>query len=198
MCILISAIAFSFSLNAGERYSRLTFGAEWGYMATFHIATHNNFFSDEGYRYNYNTEEFGLWSNGEAYLNIGYNFNEYWNLSLYAGFCGMSDIHNAFPVSLRGTRYYGDDPMNDRWFTFVDIGSGVSMKKQPQGIMTGKLGGGYRLSLSRDTKIDITAAMRLSYTHPAIEFENEIIDLEWTNRNDATLVSISFGMAVIF
>lgn len=195
-------IMFCLSLNAQSNtvstYPRLTFGAEWGYVSTFHVSSHSNFFSDEGYRYNHHSQEFGYWSNGEAYINIGYNFDEHWNLSLYTGFCGMVEIHNVFPISLRATRYYGSNPLKDRWFTYIDAGSGVSLKKEPQEILTGKLGGGYRISLSKDTKIDFMASMRVAYTHPTIEFEGETIDLEWTNRNDAVLISVSIGMAVVF
>ena len=200
--ILLTICAFNICVKAQEtgeeRFPRFTFGAEWGYVATVWEFIHNNFFSAEGYRINEKGNAFGYHSNGELYLHAGYNFDEYWNLSLYAGYGGVNGMHKIVPISIRATRYYGDDPLTDRWFTFADAGTGISIKKQPQEIAVLKIGGGYRVSLSRDTKLDFNAALRCTYTHPDIYFEHEIISQRWINRNNAIVVSASVGMAVTF
>ena len=109
-----------------------------------------------------------------------------------------ADIHNAVPVSFRATRFFKQDTKGDRWFTFADAGTGISIKKHPQEIVILKIGGGHRVSLSRDTKLDFNAALRCTYTHPDIYFEHEIISQRWINRNNAIVVSASVGMAVTF
>jgi hypothetical protein len=86
----------------------------------------------------------------------------------------------------------------DRWFAFADAGTGISIKKQVQEIAAVKIGVGYRVSLSMDTKLDFIAALRCTYTHPDIYFEHEIISQRWINRNDGVAVSASVGMAVTF
>ena len=184
-----------------QESSRWTYGAEWSYIGTIHYSTKYNYFNTEGYRQNRSSDTFGYWSNAEAMLHIGYNMKPNWNLSVYAGVMGMADIHNAATMSVRMTHYFGTiHPLHyhDTWLAFADIGTGVSIKHEPQEIVTGKLGGGYRINLSPDTKLDFIAALRLAYTHPQIMDGNDIITLKWTNRNNAFLQSFSIGMAITF
>ena len=82
--------------------------------------------------------------------------------------------------------------------TFMDVGTGISFKNEPQEIWTGKVGGGYRITLSRDTKLDFIAALRLACTHPQVMDGDDKITLEWTNRNLAFLQSFSLGMSITF
>lgn len=191
--------AFNIHVNAQERdgevYSRITFGAEWGYVATFWEFSHNNFFSAEGYRINEKESSFGYHSNGDLYLHAGCNVDEYWNLSLYAGYAGVNG-NKVVPVSIRATRYYGDDPSADRWFSFADLGSGICVKKPVQEILTGKLGGGYRISLSRDTKLDFMIGLRLTYTHPEVIHDGKQIPHKMTNRNNALCGGLSISLAL--
>lgn len=176
-----------------------TFGAEWSYVSTFHYSTRFNYFNTEGYRQNRNSHHLSYWNNGEALLHVGYNLTDRWNLSVYAGILGMADIHNAVPVSVRATHYFSkDSATKDTWLAFADLGTGLSIKHEPQEILTGKIGGGYRFSLSPDTKLDFIAAFRLAYTHPQIMDGDDMITLKWTNRNTAFLQSFSIGMAIIF
>lgn len=177
---------------------RVTFGAEWSYLATLFSSYHYNYFSQEGYRFNVSGRDFGLYNNGELLLHIGYNINEYWNLSAYAGMNGLADYHNAVPVNMRLTRYFGHDPLQDRWFSFVDAGTGLTMKLPMQAIISARLGGGYRISLSRSTKLDLVAAVRNTYTHHQVYHDNEMISMKSTNRNDAYLLSLSFGISLTF
>lgn len=201
-CIVL--IICSFNLNVKgqtekhENFSRLSFGAEWSYQCAVHYNTWYNFFSNDGYRVSRSEDKLGLWHNAEALLHVGYNFNSHWNLSLYTGLTGLADIHNAASISLRGSYYFGEDVLKDRWMTFMDFGTGISFKNEPQEIWTGKVGGGYRITLSRDTKLDFIAALRLACTHPQIVDGEDKISLEWTNRNLAFLQSFSLGMSITF
>lgn len=179
-------------------YPKVTFGAEWSYTGTVLYGTHFNFFSHEGYRENITDCQSGYWNNAEALLHVGYNINHNWNISLYTGFCGLADIHNAIPISLRATYAFGKDSLMDRWLTFVDLGTGVSLGEAPQEILTGKLGGGYRLSLSRNTKLDFLMAIRTTYTHPTIIYGENVIPLDKVNRNSAVLASYSLGISLTF
>lgn len=198
ICTMLIAFLTCAEAQAREDFPRITFGAEWSYVAYVFSAYHYNYFSPEGYRYNSRGTATSFVSNGEALFHVGYNVTGNWNLAIYTGITGISDFHNAIPLSFRATRLLKPKTNGDRWFTYAEAGSGISLKKQMQEIATLKLGGGYRVSLSRDTKLDFNAAIRCAYTHPDINFEHEIISQKWINRNAAIAVSASIGMAVTF
>ena len=198
ICTLLFVFLSSAGAQTEDDFPRITYGVEWSYVASGFSAYHYNYFSPEGYRYNSKGTSSGFVGNGEGLLHVGYNVTDNWNLAIYAGLTGISDIHNVVPVSFRATRFFTKNMNGDRWFTFADAGTGISIKKHPQEIVALKIGGGYRVSLSRDTKLDFNAALRCTYTHPDIYFEHEIISQRWINRNNAIVVSASVGMAVTF
>lgn len=198
---LITAFLLMLTLSAGAQEKslpRVTYGAEWGFIGVFYSGYHYNFFAPEGYRVNPRGHEFMYDSNAEAYIHAGYNFNERLNLSLYVGFSAIEDYHHTVPISLRLTRYYGDNHLKDRWFGFIDLGSGISIKKNPQEILTGKVGAGYRMSLSRDTKLDLVVSLRSVLTHPDIVYYDTEIAFDRINRNNAYISALSIGMALTF
>ena len=195
--ILLIFSAYALKSNAQEdSFPRITFGAEWGYSAAVHSIWHYNFFSPEGYRVNLKGSDVLFHSNAEASVNAGLNLNSHWNLSFHLGLTGLRELHKAVPISMRGTRYYGDDPLNDRWFTFIEAGSGLSLKLPAQEIFGCKAGGGYRISLSRHTKMDFLLAVKVNYTHPDIIYDNVIIDHDRINKNGMTITAITLGMAI--
>lgn len=177
---------------------RVTYGVEWGYIAVFYSGYHYNFFAPEGYRVDPRGYEFRYDSNAEAYVHVGYNLSDDFTLAVYMGVSAFKDYHTTIPVSLRATWFWEEDPMDDRWFCFADAGSGISLKKVPKEIFNGKFGVGYRLSLSRNTKLDIHLSVRSSYTHPDIYYYDDLIEEEWINRNNAYLSAFALGMSLSF
>ena len=186
-------------MNAQESSSRrFTFGAEWSYIGVFYSGHHYNFHDPEGFRVDSRDHGFKLTSNAEVYMHCGYELNNKTNLSLYLGYSAIEHYHNTIPISLRLTRFYGDNDLNDRWFTFYDIGSGISIKASPQAILSGKIGGGYRMVLSRNTSLDFVASLRCTYTKPDIEYYGEHITYSSINRNNAYTSAVSLGIALTF
>ncbi len=200
--ILLIMFIFNMNVAAREKGSdsprRVTFGLEWGYVATFQSGHYFNFFAPEGYRVESKENRFGLISNADMYAHVGYNLSRNWNLSLYFGYEGIADIHKAVPVSLRMTRYFAGNQGEDRWLAFADLGSGICLKQDIQEIFTAKIGGGYRLALSRTASIDFILSARTIYTHPQITYDKVPIPLDRTNRNIAYVSAISLGMALNF
>ena len=197
--ILLIICTFNIFVNGQERLiSRFDFGIEWGYMATFYTGYRYIFFPPEGYRVDIRNSSVKLRSNAEVYAHAGYNLNERWNLSLYAGYAGVSDFHKIIPVSLRGTRYFGNDPRGDRWIAYLDLGSGICLKTPVQEILNGKIGGGYRLALSKDTKLDLLMAARFTYTHPQITYDKLVISHDMIRRNNAYAAAVSIGLGLTF
>ena len=197
MVILLLSSLSVLKVNAQEEsFPRITFGAEWSHVSSIHSIWHYNFFSQEGYRVDQKGSEAMYHSNAEAYINAGYNFNSHWNMSVNIGLTGLAGYHKAVPVSLRSTYYFGNDPLKDRWFSFLEAGSGLSLKLPVQEIFGCKAGGGYRISLSRHTKIDFIAAVKVNYTHPDIIYDDVQIVPERINRNGMTIIALTVGMAV--
>ena len=198
---LIISLLLLLWVHAGaqnDRMPRLTYGAEWGYISVFYSGYHYNFFAPEGYRVDPRGYGFMYDSNAEAYMHVGCNITDSHNISLYMGVSAIEDYHHTLPVSIRLTRYYGDDHMKDRWFSFIDLGSGISIKEHPQAILTGKAGVGYRIYLSRDTKLDFNMALRTVLTHPDIVYYGEMIKPDRINRNNAYVSAVSIGMSLTF
>lgn len=196
--LLISAAVCLRAEARGERGSETNFGIEWGYIATIHSGHHYNFFAPEGYRVDDHGRSFGYKSNADMYMFIGREIGKSWNMAVYVGYAGVGDVHETIPVSIRATRFFGDNPLEDRWFAFIDAGSGISIKRNVQEILTGKAGCGYRVALSRDTGLNFLFSMRMTYTHPDIVYENQFIDNDRINRNIACLTAFSFGLALSF
>lgn len=190
--------AFS-SKGTGEHRTdtrRFTFGAEWGYVGTFYSGYHYNFFAPEGYRVDPRGHGFTFTSNGEVFVHAGYNLGEKANLSLYLGFSAIEEHHHSIPISLRYTRYYKANKVGDRWFSFIDAGSGISIKDSPREILTGKIGGGYRICLGNDMNLDFLVSLRTVLTHPDIDYYGTEIPSDRINRNNAYSSAISVGMAL--
>jgi hypothetical protein len=199
LAILLILIPFNNFVNAQkDRFSKYTFGVEWGYVATFQSGYRYIFFPPEGYRVDVRDNSFGLQNNADLYIHSGVNLSRSWNLSLYAGYAGVGDIHKVLPVSIRATRYFGKDPLADRWFAFTDLGSGICFKRPVQEILTGKIGGGYRMSLSRYSKLDFIISARMTYTHPQITYDQEVISQEMVRRNNAYVSSLSLSLGLTF
>lgn len=202
LVILLMLSSFNISVFAqkegGKAYPAFTFGAEWSAAADLWSGFHYNFFAPEGYRVDLRGNSFNYRNDSEAYVHFGYNFNENWNLALYVGYAGIGEMSAVAPITLRGTRYFGRNPMADRWFTFLDLGSGICLKRPVQEILSAKTGFGYRLSLSRDTKLDLLLAARSIYSHKNITYDGVPIDPDRTNRNDFIIAGVTLGMAVVF
>lgn len=198
MIVLLCCIPAAGQSDACTYHPRFTFGAEWAYTATFLTARHDYFFAPEGFREEIRSTDLSYYTNGDVYFHAGYNFNPHWNLSLYIGYTVLADYHAAVPISVRATRYFGPAPLKDRWFAFCDVGSGISIKEDPQEIVSGKIGGGYRLSLSRFTKLDFICSVKGVYTHPDIGYYNEKIDKRFINRNDGLVLGLSLGLSLSF
>lgn len=181
-----------------DKSCRMTFGAEWSYIASFHCGIHHNFFSEEGYRVDLNHTSFGYKSNGDVYLHAGIELHRKWNISMYTGLAGVYDIGKIIPISLRATRYFKSNQMGDRWFSFLDAGTGVCIKKEPQAALVGKLGGGYRIALSEVSNLDFVFAYRVTLTHPEIVFDDYKVPINMTNRNNAYISAISIGISLSF
>ncbi len=203
--ILIFLILSVFNINVSAKgkdernLSRMTYGIEWNYITSLYKAYRFNYFvPDGGYLVEDRGNSFTFISNADAYAHIGCNLNKNWNISIYIGYEGISDIHTAIPVSLRATRHFNERRNGDRWFSYAAAGSGIGLKQPIQEIFTGKVGGGYSMALNRRLSLDFLISARFSYTHPRAIYDGELVPMSKTTRNNACIGGISFGMALNF
>ena len=196
--IFLSLILSITCMNAGNDRTEVTYGVEWGYKATVFTGGHANFFAPDGHREDIVKNALNFYANSHASVHFGMDMNDLWNLSAYVGYAGIADYHHSIPVSIRLTRFFETDSKGDRWLSFIDAGSGISVKKDPEEILTGKLGAGYRLSLSKDTKLDFMAAGEIVITHPEINYFGSIISADRINRNISYVTSISLSISLTF
>ena len=196
--LLLCGIVGAAAQNNSKDMPKWTFGTEVSYAATFYSYEYHYFLSPEGYRDVIRASKAAYDTDSEIALHVGYNFNKNWNMSLYIGFTEAGHFHKIMPVSLRATRYFSESSPGDRWFSFIDVGSGISLKDKPQEIVCGKVGGGYRLSLSRYAKLDFIVALRSVYTHPDIPYADRNFRPARTYQNDGMVCSLSFGIGLTF
>lgn len=195
MLIPISALAGNGRADDSKKFN---IGIEWGYVASFHYGIHYNFFSQEGYRVDQNYNRISYKSNAEVYLHLDCNLNRDMILSLYAGYSGVRDFGDIIPVSLRITRMLNQNSKGDRWLVFLDAGSGICLKKNPQEIVCGKIGTGYRIALSRDSSLMLLFAYRMTLTHPEIIYDDYKVPSNMINRNNAYVSALSMGISLSF
>lgn len=199
LVILLIFTCFNIIVKAESRHdSKFIYGVEWGYVATIQSGYHYNFFAPEGYRVDDYGNSFCYQSNADAYLFVGREIGKLWTLSLYMGYAGVGDIHEVIPVTIRATRYMKEDNSSDRWFTFIDAGSGISVNKPIQEIITGKIGGGYRIALGGECNLDLLLSVKMTYTHPEIIYDKKPIDISRINRSNAYLNAVSVGLSISF
>ncbi|MGM9735295.1 MAG: hypothetical protein ACI3ZL_02680 [Candidatus Cryptobacteroides sp.] len=179
-------------------YPVVTYGVEWGYVASVLSSVHYNFYSLEGSRVDIKESESIFRSDAEMEIHVGVNLGKMWNLSLYSGYTNIAHLTPAVPISLRLTRFYGKNPLNDRWMTYVGLGGGIALNQTEQAILGARIGGGYRVSLSRITKLDILVSCKMDYLNPDIVYYGHAIPPESINRNNAFMTAFTIGLGITF
>ena len=177
-----------------RRVPRITYGAEWSYIATLNTTYHHNFRALDGYRVNEKGSTMMYNGNGELLAHIGINFGIHYNLALYAGYGGLYEGYTVFPVSLRNTWLFGDSPEKSRWLCFIDAGAGI--RPGDRDAITGKAGFGYRLSLSRSVKLDLLLAYRFSYAETSFCDPDGPVPDHRIMRNNNYLSALNLGIGI--
>lgn len=189
---------------AGENYNagRFHFGLEWGYGQGIYSYSHINIISQEGYRINETSQ--GLWrkSNGEVLAKIGYDLHEKVNLSIYAGWTGISEGCQAYPVLLR-LSFAPRGLYNEGFFTFIDGGAGFRAKIEEYSKAVLPIldaGEGYRLWLTPNFFLDFMLSIRAAFDSPLIRNPEGpgIVKEENIRHNVAEFYSVNISIALSF
>ncbi len=203
--LFLAAAFFLFGGNlygkAGD-FPKVTYGLEWSYVSTIYSYTHINYLDVIGQRVDSRTHSFNYCSNGQILLNVGYNVSRKFNISFNTGYTGIYEKTGMIPFSLRGTLFHGNNPNAGRFFSFIDLGTGLKIKNMKYLSYTGKIGAGYRVSLSRFSKLDFLVSIQNIVTNPLVfEREGNIsveVPDERLRRNNAYIAGITYGIALSF
>lgn len=191
----VSAMPRNDGNNGKRAFPRFTYGIEWSYIATINTVYHHNFRAKEGFRMNEKGSTMMYASNGAILAHAGINIGVNCNLSVYAGYAGLAEGYAVMPVSLRYSWLFGKDPSASRWLCF--IGGGCGLHAGDDSISyTGRIGGGYRMSLSRSIKLDFTVSYQCSYAGiPFSDIDGEV-PADRIRRNDNYLSAINIGIGI--
>ena len=156
------------TLPVGGFFDRFTFGVEWGYSQCFLLNRDYNFISEEGYRV-YEQNLGFLWHpNAQLLASVGYQLGERSTLAVYGGYIGVGKNNRLLPVMLRYS-YFPSTHSEDGLFAYAQGGLAwhVHATAGRMGWL-GTLGGGYRIRLSRDVRLDLLVGLKYLHDHPSI------------------------------
>lgn len=180
-----------------------TFGIEGSYIGTVASHRHFNFISSYGYRVDRKFTDTRYRSNGEFLMHIGANISDRFNLSLYTGKSGIGRYMLVTPLTLRGTYYFGKDPMKSRWLVYLDAGPGFSgsgNEISASGMF--KAGTGYRIPLGKYTRLDFLISYRNAMANKRVlgisSASSIYIAEENLRKNDALFFALTFGIGITF
>jgi len=203
-CLLIfSLLLLSLTLQAqGEWRSRsaFRFGVEWGYSGTFYMYYHNNYIeATDGYRVDDEGNSTSLKANAYATVMLGADISRHGNLAAYFGYSGVCRNERLFTLALRGSWFWnGVD--NNGWFSFIEGGGGINEYFTSKIGWHTRIGGGYRVSLSRVGNMDFNLSYRTCLSHPSIwdDWEGKYVEKRYVRRNNALYHSLCLGIAISF
>ncbi len=180
----------------GGKVNRFVFGTEWGYTSSLFHIYHNNYLSPEGMRVEEKGANLDYSSNGHILAGISYAFARKYEAGLYLGFIGVAQDRRMVPLSLRGT-YYFDSYLSDGWLVYLD--GGPAFGGEHKITLTGKLGGGYRLKLSRHFCLDFLLSFHICSDHPKLFYSDDSqITGDNLRRSDSTYGGLNFSLALRF
>ena len=156
------------TLPAGGVLGRFVLGVEWGYTQCLYHSRNYNFISEEGYRIYEKNSSFYAHANAQILASLGYRLSDQVTLAFYSGYIGVGEQNRLIPALLRAS-YFPSTDSEDGLFAYVQGGTAWHVHST-QGRMAwlGTLGGGYRLRLSTDTRLDLLVGLKYLHDHPSI------------------------------
>ncbi|MGM9762939.1 MAG: hypothetical protein ACI3ZQ_02830 [Candidatus Cryptobacteroides sp.] len=189
ICICLSASA---EMREGRH---LTFGVEGDYVVSFLDIGSFAYIPVEGFRVVEQPVDWKYLGGFAYYAHIGYDITRNLNISFYGGY--SSCIYNMVPMSLRLSFYGKENRFKDRWFGFVDAGSGLSIQSKVKPIICGKIGCGYSFTLSGITSLELLFSLNGIYLQPDARYVGSV-DESKLFKSHLGVISASFGIGLKF
>ena len=188
------------TIPTGTFFDHFVLGVEWGYTQCVFQTRNYNFISEEGYRVYEKNSAFYAHANAQILANIGYRLSEQVTLSLYSGYIGVGAQNRLIPVLLRAS-YFPYTDSKDGWFGYAQGGTAWHVHST-QGRMAwlATLGGGYRLRLSTDARLDLLVGLKYLHDHPSIPNPEGPGNVPEHNirKNNAGYCALDISLAISF
>lgn len=133
---------------------------------------------------------------GSLHLEGTVRITRDWNVGAGFGFGSFDDASfKRFLVYAKAERLYG--MQRSRWFNYAE--AGVTCYPDNGTGFTGSLGGGYRLALTRRTRMDFTAGLQyLNMVGSAFGFDNTGEYYYFEHGGRVNRLALTFGIAMHF
>jgi len=180
--------------------SPLRFGVEWGYSLSVYKYYHFNYIeATDGYRVDDEGSSSSWLINAYGVGMVGVDLSRYLNLSLNIGLTGIYRGRNVYSASIRGSWYFSN-VNSSGFFIYSDGGLGISEAFDEDFCALMHIGGGYRISLSRRSDLDLSLSFRSALDHPEIwdEWEGKYVEKRNIRRNNALYYALCFGIGISF
>lgn len=165
----------SYELSAGNLWRRfiewgqpeIKYGVEWGASALLLNTYQFNYVDPtDGYRVDEKGMEYHFYTNAHMLADVGVNFRNHFCASVYVGYEGIKQEKRIFPVTVRAS-YFFNDYHSDGMLCFLEGGTGIHPNDKFFSSI-GRLGAGYRLSLSQNGSLDLLASIKFTTDRPEI------------------------------
>lgn len=196
---LLAILSFT-CLNAQERRKLVDFNIEWGYSATLFESHNYIYYDDYGSRIPDKYTGLARMSNAYLLAGAGFNVGGKSNIGIQSGYCGIARDRNIIPLLFR-YKYAFAGSSDDGAIFIAGAGVGFPVNTTSDAVVvSGSIGGGYRLVLSGKTSIDIQCTARLAYDRPEVfqKGSNRPVPAGRILRNDAFYGSLNIGLAINF
>lgn len=202
LLLLLSLAAVNMSAQDTDNTWKLHFGVEWGYGHGIYSYRHINIISQEGYRINETAHEYFGKPKGQILAKIGYDIHEKVNMTLCAGWSGLSDACQAYPLLLR-VSFSPKGLYNEGFFTYID--GGIGFRSEVEGYSRPVIpmfdgGEGYRLWLTPNFCLDVMLSLRAAFDSPLVKDPEGpgTVQKENIRHNVAEHYSINMSIALSF
>lgn len=193
--LMLCAISVSAQQPKNYKEPRVRFGV--GYRYSLGLTENYKVVSDMGK----NASPWGApeyLRGGELRFEMTVRVTPDWNVGAGAGFGSYDDTADkTFLGYLKAERLYGKRA--SRWFNYAE--AGATFYPDNSAGLTGSLGGGYRIAMTRRTRLDFTAGLEyLNFVGKANIYDSSTGEFIGIEKRGARLnrFGITFGIAMHF
>lgn len=130
---------------------------------------------------------------GEFLLEGTVRVTDDWNVGLGFGFGSWSKSrYKSMPLYIKAERLYGRQ--RNRWFNYAN--AGLTLYPDDGTGFTGGIGGGYRIAVTRRTRLDITVG--LDYVNIVGDAYDYSAGETYSNAGRINRLGLAFGVAMHF
>lgn len=166
--LLIPLLLLLSLTSARAQSTRITYGAEWGFVPALFNSHHFNYIANEGYRFDDSNSGPCFMPSGEILAVLGLDLGRYADISIKSGLLGISSGNRIIPVELDASVFLRGNA-SDGLFFYGGAGMGVHSHKETvpdlKPCIFSRIGTGHRIVLDRYVSVDFKAGISAAFDH---------------------------------